>query len=224
VTDYDEWFFDVNESFPSGHEVCLEMDVDTTGGYVTVTVHANLYAPDGYWVDEYYGTWTIHSEDSEWGSVCLIAWTGGTGWYEYHLELYDDQGIYEDSWSGSVYLSAQAPVIDYDEDFYDVSESFPSGIEVCLDMDVDTTGGYETVTVYARLCAPSGYPCNEQTTTWTIHGEDIEYGTVCLSGVFCDAGGCWWTSGWHDYYLELYDDQGHLEHTRSGSVSLCCGP
>ena len=105
TTDYDESFYYVTESFPSSGEVCLEMDVDTTGGYVTVTVYGELYHADGWLVDSAFTTWTIHSDDVEYGPVCLVLRSGGAGMYDYYLELYDDLGIYEGFWSGTVYLS-----------------------------------------------------------------------------------------------------------------------
>lgn len=111
VRDYDQYFHSVTPSTydidGDGYDdtVSLDIDADTTGSDVVVTVYAELYNPAGYWVDQDTAIWTIYGTAIEYGYVYLTATSGNPGYYDYYLELYDDLGYYEDSWWGSVYLS-----------------------------------------------------------------------------------------------------------------------
>jgi hypothetical protein len=110
--DYDETFFSVDaETFDSDYDgyddsVSLEMDVDTDGDYVDVTVDGELWDPYGAVVDSDSAYWTIYDAESEYGYLQLTNSWGDPGEYSYDLYLYDDLFGFspEDSDSGSVYL------------------------------------------------------------------------------------------------------------------------
>ena len=108
--DYDEYFYSVSpavyDSDSDGYDdsVYLEMDVDTTGGYVGIAVDAFLEDADWYIVASDSTVWTVYGEDTEFGYVDLTATSGAPGYYSWYLDLYDDMDYWEDSWEGSVYL------------------------------------------------------------------------------------------------------------------------
>jgi len=107
--DYYEYFYSVSpyayDSDSDGYNdsVTLEMDVDTTGGYVDVAVDAYLEDAYGYVADADFAIWTIYGEDSEAAYVDLTLGSGSPGYYYLYLDLYDVTG-WEDDWAGSVYL------------------------------------------------------------------------------------------------------------------------
>ena len=225
--DYDEYFYSVtpstSDSDGDGYDdtVTLQMDVDTTGGYVYVTVYADLDDPYGYQVDSDSTTWSIYGDDTEYGYLYLTATSGDPGYYGYYLDLYDDLAYPEDTWSGSIYLYPIGYDVtpDYDEYFYSVtpstSDSDGDGYDdsVTLQMDIDTTGGYVYVTVYADLDDQYGYLVDSDSTTWSIYGTDTEYGYLYLTATSGDP-------GYYGYYLDLYDDLAYPEDSWSGSIYL----
>jgi len=108
--DYYEYFYSVSphtyDSDSDGYDdsVTLEMDVDTTGGYVGVAVDAYLEDAYGYVSDSDFAVWTIYGEEAETVYIDLVLTSGSPGYYNLYLDLYDDTGYWEDDWSGSVYL------------------------------------------------------------------------------------------------------------------------
>jgi len=108
--DYDEYFWSVtpytydSDSDGFNDSVTLEMDVDTTGDYVDVTVIGDLYDLNGTWVDEDSATWNIYGAAIEYGYLDLTNYGSIAGDCTYYLDLYDENGNYEDDWVGSVYL------------------------------------------------------------------------------------------------------------------------
>jgi hypothetical protein len=195
--------------------VQLEMDVDTTGGYVNVTVYGGLYDPYGYLTDSGSSSWLIYDEYSEYGYLYLTNYSSYTGYCSYYLDLYDNLGYLEDSWSGSIYLYP----LQQDEYFWGVwaytydsdGDGFVDSVQ--LEMDVDTTGGYVNVTVYGGLYDPYGYLTDSGSSSWLIYDEYSEYGYLYLTNYSSYTGYC-------SYYLDLYDNLGYLEDSWSGSVYL----
>ncbi|MHC4520913.1 MAG: hypothetical protein ACYTAS_20165 [Planctomycetota bacterium] len=108
--DYYEYFYSVNadtyDSDSDGYDdsVTLEMDVDTTGGYVGVTAEAFLEDDYGFVLATDSAAWTVYGEESESGYVGFTITSGDPGYFTCFLELYDDMDYWEDDWSGSVYL------------------------------------------------------------------------------------------------------------------------
>jgi hypothetical protein len=108
--DYDEYFYEVSpatyDSDSDGYDdsVSLQMDVDTTGGYVGVAVDAFLEDEDWDIVATDSTVWTVYGEETEFGYIDLTVYSGDPGYYSFYLDLYDDMAIWEDGWEGSVYL------------------------------------------------------------------------------------------------------------------------
>ena len=108
--DYDEYFWSVTpstyDSDSDGFDdsVTLEMDVDTTGDYIDVTVVGQLYDPNTTSVDLGSTTWNIYDAAYEYGYLNLTNYGSIAGDCTYYLHLYDENGNYEEGWAGSVYL------------------------------------------------------------------------------------------------------------------------
>jgi len=108
--DYDEYFWSVTpytyDSDSDGFDdsVTLEMDVDTTGEDVYVTVDGELYDPNATSVDFDSTIWNIYDAAIEYGYLDLTNYSSIAGDCTYYLHLYDENGNYEEGWVGSVYL------------------------------------------------------------------------------------------------------------------------
>jgi hypothetical protein len=109
-SDYDEYFYSITpgtyDSDSDGYDdsVSLEMDVDTTGGFVDIAVDGYLEDESGFITDSDFTTWSIYGEDTDYGYLDLTVTQGYPGYYTYNLILYDDLIYQEDYGSGSVYL------------------------------------------------------------------------------------------------------------------------
>jgi hypothetical protein len=108
--DYDEYFYSVSadtyDSDSDGYDdsVTLEMDVDTTGGYVGVTAEAFLEDDYEFVLATDSALWTVYGEESEYGYVGFTITSGDPGYFSLYLDLYDDMDYWEDDWTGSVEL------------------------------------------------------------------------------------------------------------------------
>ncbi|UCG84217.1 MAG: hypothetical protein JSW38_05230 [Dehalococcoidia bacterium] len=199
----------------------LRMDVDTTGGYVDVSVDGYLSDLSEFLIASDFTFWRIYGEDIEYGILTLTVTSGQPGEYFYYLELYDAQDNWEDSWIGSAYLypTGYGVASGYQENFYSVTpNAYDSDYDgyndsVTLQMDVNTTGGYVTVTTNLFLDDSQGYQVYSDSLTWTVYGQETEYGEFYVTITSGDP-------DYFSYYLELYDDQRNLEDSWSGSVSL----
>ena len=106
----DEFFYSVTpivyDSDSDGYDdsVILEMDADTTGGYIDVT--ADLYVADSLGFPVVYDTltWDIYDEESEYSEFEVTITAGDPQYFDFYLDLYDDQYNWEDTWESSFYL------------------------------------------------------------------------------------------------------------------------
>jgi hypothetical protein len=79
----------------------VRLDVDTTDGTLDVTAYGYLYNPSNNIVDTDSSTWTITSNDVEWGELYLYVPNGeSVGQYRVYVEVYDNHGNFEDSAQG----------------------------------------------------------------------------------------------------------------------------
>jgi hypothetical protein len=135
-SDDDEYFYSVTPNTydidVDGYEdsVSLEIDVDTTGGYVDVGIEGYLEDSYGYVVDFDFTITSIYDEDTEYSYVYLTVESGDPGYYNCYLELYDDLAYWEDSWSDSFYLYpmgyGRAPIITTTPTPYETYTPFPT--------------------------------------------------------------------------------------------------
>lgn len=77
-----------------------------------------------------------------------------------------------------------------------------------VSMDVDTDDSTLDVTVYGYLISPSGNYVNYAMATWTITGDEYEYGYLTFHVPNYSE------EGWYDVELRLYDDHGIYEDYR----------
>jgi hypothetical protein len=120
--------------------------------------------------------------------------------------------------------SAEAILIDYDENFYSVtystydsdSDGYVDSITLEMDVDtwlyIETPGEYVDVTVEGELYDPNDL-VDFNFTTWLIYGDETEYGYLDLTATSGDP-------GYYDYYIDLYDDLENWEDSWFGSVYL----
>jgi len=135
-SDYDEYFYSVTPNTydidVDGYEdsVSLEIDVDTTGGYVDIDIEGYLEDSYGNVVDFDFTITSIYDEDTEYSYVYLTVESGDPGYYNCYLELYDDLAYWEDSWSDSFYLYpmgyGRAPIITTAPTPYETYTPFPT--------------------------------------------------------------------------------------------------
>jgi hypothetical protein len=108
--DYEEYFRSVvaitYDSDSDGYDdsVTLQIEVDTTGGYVYVIVEAFLEDEYGYEAAYDDAAWSIYGDEIESRYFEFTVVSGDPGDYSYYLDLYDDFDYWEDEWYGSVYL------------------------------------------------------------------------------------------------------------------------
>ena len=117
--------------------VSIAMDVDTTVGYVDVVASGGLYDPNGFLDDNASVSWQIFGDDEQYKTMNLYG-DGPEGLYDVALDVYDDQGLLEDSRVFDVYLYPPLPIVTYvnvtpslqtvfDEDVFSVCITVESG-------------------------------------------------------------------------------------------------
>ena len=105
-----EFFYSVTpivwDSDSDGYDdtVTLQMDADTTGGFIAVT--ADLFVDDswGFQVVADTLTWNIYYEETEYSEFEVTITEGDPQYFYFYLYLYDDEFNLEDTWEGSFYL------------------------------------------------------------------------------------------------------------------------
>jgi len=108
--DYEEYFYSLTYTIydidTDGYEdsVSFEFDVDTTGYFVDISVEGYLEDSYGDYVDSDYIDMGIYDEETEYGYIYLTVTSGEPGYYNCYVDLYDDLGYWEDTWSGPFYL------------------------------------------------------------------------------------------------------------------------
>lgn len=109
-SDYEEYFYSVLPNTydidVDGYEdsVSVEMDVDTSGGWVDIEVDGYLEDAYGYTVDSDFTSTSIYDEETDYCYIYLTVTSGDPGYYTCYLDLFDDIGYWEDTWSDSFYL------------------------------------------------------------------------------------------------------------------------
>jgi hypothetical protein len=225
-----EYFNSVNQSTSDsdsdGYDdtLTLQIDVNTTGGYVDVSVDGYLSDLSEFLIASDFSAWRIYGEDIEYGILTLTVTSGQPGEYYYYLELYDELDNPEDIWIGytPIYLfpTGYGVTAGYNEEFHSVisstSDSDSDGYDdtVTLQMDVNTTGSYVTVSADLYVDDSMGFEVDSSTLTWNIYGDEPDYiGEFYFTFSEGDP-------QYFNLYLDLYDDQDNFEDSWSGSVSL----